>query len=115
MAGRTYIFIIQLIFILIIFSFYSFTKTGFKNQNVKPEKTVSEQVDLAIEKAQAEGVYNCCIEPACTMCFLQANQWNNQTQGTCACDDLINQGKQPCPECLKGGCNNNEAGACNIN
>lgn len=67
--------------------------------------------NLAIQKAKAEGKYKCCINPPCTMCFWEGNQWNNNTPGTCACDDLIAQGKDPCPQCAramkdgKGECN----------
>jgi len=38
------------------------------------------------------------------MCYMEANQWNNFTPGTCACDDLIAQGKEPCPQCKAGLC-----------
>jgi hypothetical protein len=55
--------------------------------------------DLAIKRARAEGKYKCCLEPPCTMCFWEGNPWNNNTAGTCACDDLIAQGKEPCPQC----------------
>lgn len=58
--------------------------------------------DFAIKKATASGIYSCCISPACTMCYMEANQWNNQTPGTCACEDLIAQGKDICPQCKRG-------------
>ena len=62
------------------------------------QRVVKEQ-DLGIKKAIAAGVYRCCVDPACTMCYIDDNIWNNQTAGTCACDDLIAQGKEPCPQC----------------
>ncbi|MCG2686431.1 hypothetical protein L6258_03655 [Candidatus Parcubacteria bacterium] len=60
--------------------------------------------DYAIQQAVAAGDYYCCIEPPCTMCYMEANRWNNQTAGTCACDDLIAQGKEPCPQCQREPC-----------
>ncbi len=57
--------------------------------------------NLAIQKAKSEGKYKCCIEPPCTMCFWEGNEWNNNIPGTCACDDLIAEGKEPCPQCAR--------------
>lgn len=70
--------------------------------------------DLAIQKAVKEGSYKCCISPPCTMCYMAANIWNNQTPGTCACDELIAQGKEPCPQCERGLCKVSKEGACEI-
>lgn len=78
------------------------------------QKVVKER-DEAIELAMGEGVYKCCIEPPCTMCYSEANQWNNYQAGTCACDDLIVQGKQPCPQCKRGLCKTDGGGVCQIN
>ena len=71
--------------------------------------------ELAIVKSKSEGNYQCCIQPACTMCFMSANKWNNFTAGTCACDDFIAKGEDPCPQCMRGmddalceSANNNE-------
>lgn len=72
--------------------------------NQSPTATRNELVklqNLAIQKAKAEGKYRCCINPPCTMCFWEGNAWNNNTPGTCACDDLIAQGKDPCPQCVR--------------
>jgi len=63
---------------------------------------ITTQRDFAIEQAVRRGDYRCCISPACTMCYTEANEWNNWTAGTCACDDLIAQGKEPCPQCKRG-------------
>jgi len=57
--------------------------------------------DLGIKKAINEGVYNCCVEPACTMCYMEGNMWNNQKGGRCDCVDFIAQGKEPCPQCKR--------------
>lgn len=56
---------------------------------------------LGINRAKAEGDYRCCIEPDCTMCYMEGNKWNNGEAGTCACDDLIAKGEKPCPQCEK--------------
>ncbi|MBL7159760.1 hypothetical protein ISS85_04745 [Candidatus Microgenomates bacterium] len=68
--------------------------------------------DFAIQKAAKEGSYKCCIDPPCTMCYMEANEWNNQTAGTCACDELIAQGKDPCPQCERGLCSASKEGFC---
>lgn len=68
--------------------------------------------DWAIQKAVEAGDYRCCIEPPCTMCYMEANKWNNHQAGTCACDDLIAKGQEPCPQCLSGLCSG--AGNCQI-
>jgi len=84
-------------------------------ESLSPEEKyqrIISQRDQAIRQAVAAGDYNCCINPACTMCYMAANQWNNFKAGTCACDQLIAQGKDPCPQCKKGLCNKNEDGFC---
>lgn len=65
------------------------------------EQIVAER-DLAIGKAVVAGDYRCCIKPPCTMCYMQANKWNNYTAGTCACDNLVAKGEEACPECQRG-------------
>ena len=84
-------------------------------ENLSPEEThqkiISER-DVAIQKAKEAGDYRCCIHPPCTMCYMEANQWNNHTAGTCACDDLIAQGKDPCPQCERGLCESDSAEVC---
>lgn len=70
------------------------------------------QRDIAIQKAVERGDYRCCIHPPCTMCYMEANQWNNYKAGTCACDDLIAEGKKPCPQCERGLCETTEDGTC---
>lgn len=80
----------------------------------KLQRIIAER-DTAIQEAVGAGVYKCCIHPPCTMCYMEANQWNNFTPGTCACDDLIAQGKEPCPQCKNGLCEQSEKGTCKIN
>jgi len=67
----------------------------------KYERIIHER-DIAIAEAKEAGDFRCCIHPPCTMCYMEANEWNNFTPGTCACDDLIAQGKEPCPQCKRG-------------
>lgn len=87
--------------------------TDFKNLSPgEMYKRVIKERDYAISQAIARGDYKCCINPPCTMCYMEANQWNNFTAGTCACDDLIAQGKEPCPQCKKGLCKG-EGSTCN--
>lgn len=76
------------------------------------QQRVVEKRDLGIKQAMEAGDYRCCINPPCTMCYMEANQWNNFQAGTCACDDLIAQGKEPCPQCKKGLCPQDEDGVC---
>jgi hypothetical protein len=100
--------IIIIIFILLIGGLAGYLV--FSWQNPKFEKLSAEEMheriikerDYAISKAVIVGDFRCCINPPCTMCYMEANQWNNQTAGTCACDDLIAQGKEPCPQCQGG-------------
>ncbi len=75
-----------------------FEKLSSKEQH---QRIVDER-DYAIGQAMLAGDYRCCISPACTMCFMEANQWNNHTAGTCACDDFIARGEEPCPQCRTG-------------
>ena len=67
-------------------------------------KRIIEERDYAIDQAVKAGTFKCCIEPPCTMCYMEANQWNNHQAGTCACDDLVAQGEEPCPQCERGLC-----------
>jgi len=64
-------------------------------------KQIINHRNTAIKKATVSGVYNCCIDPFCAICYMEANEWNNHTPGTCACDDSIAQGEEPCPQYLR--------------
>jgi len=76
---------------------------GFEKLNSEAiYQRIIEQREYAIEKARESGDYRCCISPACTMCYMEANQWNNHRAGTCACDDFIAKREDPCPQCKKG-------------
>lgn len=99
---------------------FSFENPDFSELNsAEMLKQVLTQRDYAIVKAVKEGNYRCCINPPCTMCYVEANQWNNGAPGTCACDDLIAQGKEPCPQCKrgldgKGSCGESTVGSCEV-
>jgi len=77
--------------------------------NIKPSDpdTVISELYSAIDLAEEQGNYRCCIEPACTMCYL--GHWGFE-KGTCFCDDAIKSGDfdKVCPECKSGI----EQGAC---
>ena len=60
---------------------------------------VVEARDHGIHEAHERGDFRCCIDPPCTMCYMEANPWNYFEAGTCACDDLIAKGEEPCPQC----------------
>ncbi|MFC1711909.1 hypothetical protein ACFLZ1_05010 [Patescibacteria group bacterium] len=112
--------ILLLHFIIIIGVILYFVKnTSINNFNKlnaqQMYETIINQRNFAINKAVAAGNYKCCIKPPCTMCYMQANKWNNYTSGTCACDDLIAQGKEPCPQCKEGICEAEEKGFCQTN
>lgn len=78
-------------------------------------KRIVAERDFAIQKAVEKGEYKCCISPPCTMCYMEANQWNNFKAGTCSCDDLIALGKDPCPQCERGLCEKDKKGTCKVN
>ncbi len=84
---------------------FSIQNPSFENLSLEEMyKQIIEKRDYAINQAVANGDFRCCITPPCTTCYMEANQWNNFTAGTCACDDLIAQGKDPCPQCKRGLC-----------
>jgi len=72
------------------------------NEDFQKRRTrVLGELSSAIEDAENAGLYDCCIEPPCTMCYLGNWIWKD---GVCRCDEMIAQGKfdQVCPQCLKG-------------
>ena len=75
------------------------------------------ELHTGIEKAKEEGRYKCCIEPACTMCYMGNWLWED---GSCYCDDMIAKGEMDkvCPECKKGiesgSCSSTKEEFCNL-
>jgi len=100
----------SIVYVLMLVSFIASFSSGYllhgylrnvnnDNQPQSEYEKVIFELEHGIKMAQARGDYRCCIEPACTMCYLEANKWNNFTPGTCACDDLAAQGRETCPQC----------------
>lgn len=112
--------IISIVFIFLISAFAGYMIFSFQNPRFNELgleemlERLKKERDYAIKKAAIAGLYRCCINPPCTMCYMEANQWNNEKAGTCACDDLIAQGKEPCPQCKRGLCGVS-GGSCNLN
>lgn len=90
-------FFIVLILGMFVINAFVFLKL---NGPSTPQKVIENLYD-AIDIAKQKGDYNCCIEPACTMCYL--GHWKFE-KGTCACDDAIAEGRfdDVCPECQSG-------------
>lgn len=101
------IFLIIFVFAFML-SYVAFgQETKFEDLDAdEKQRLIVLQRDKAIYEAKDRGDYKCCIDPACTMCYMEANQWNNFKAGTCACDDFIAQDKEPCPQCKNGLGNN---------
>lgn len=89
----------QIVFAL-LFLFLGLSISFAIESNKNPDKVIKDLHD-AIDKAESNGEYKCCIEPACTMCYL--GHWKFE-KGTCYCDDAIKEGidEDVCPECKKG-------------
>ena len=100
----TGILVVSAVFVS-LFSLWKIKKQSF--EMLSPEKKHEMIISLraeAIEEAKERGDYRCCINPPCTMCYDRANKWNNYQAGTCACDNLIAEGKEPCPQCKSELC-----------
>ena len=96
-------FFALLLIIFVIVGITTFLTRKEKNKDdfeVEREKVLS-RLYFNIEKAKAEGKYKCCIEPACTMCYLGSWVWQD---GSCYCQDMIVKGEwdRVCPQCLQG-------------
>ena len=92
---KKYLFLFLLILLIATISF-----TLTMKENDAPEEAIKNLYD-AIDAAKQKGDYNCCIEPACTMCYL--GHWKFE-KGTCHCDEAIKDGRNEdvCPECVNG-------------
>ena len=58
--------------------------------------------DYGIAQAEKNGDYLCCIDPVCTMCYMEGNKWNYGEAGKCFCDEFIARGEEACPQCERG-------------
>jgi len=107
------IYLFLFIFLIIIVN----TIFLINNSSKSPEKVIG-NLYKAIEFAEEKGDYNCCIEPACTMCYL--GNWKFE-KGTCHCDEAIAEGRfdDVCPECKsgieKGLCDSTMEEGCELN
>jgi len=92
---KEYLFVFLFIFLIIVIN-----AIFLINNNKSPEKVIENLYD-AIESAEQKGEYKCCIEPACTMCYL--GHWKFE-KGSCHCDEAISEGRldDVCPECKSG-------------
>jgi len=106
-----------LIFIFLV-ALVSVVAIQFKPKSLDDKKDILLlQLAQNIKEAEAEGVYHCCIEPACTMCYL--GSWIFD-EGTCNCDAMIAAGEwdKVCPQCQRGieegYCKSGSEKACDI-
>ena len=107
------LFLFSLLLVFSGYLVYQLQTPNFKKLSAEERlQRVIRERDEAIKLAVEEGVYQCCIEPPCTMCYLEANQWNHYQAGTCACDELIARGEEPCPQCKQGLCETDDEGVC---
>lgn len=93
-------FFLTLIISSIVIS-VTITKINHKPSFEERREQVLLELHEAIEDAEEEGRYRCCIEPACTMCYQGDWIWKD---GSCYCDDMIEQGEDDkvCPQCKNG-------------
>jgi hypothetical protein len=112
-----FLFIILIINTIILFK-PKITRDIIKNQETEEPDKVINNLYEAIQVAEEKGEYKCCIEPACTMCYL--GHWKFE-KGTCYCDLAISEGRNEdvCPECKsgleQGLCNSVEQEECELN
>ena len=98
--------VVGILMVFFLFSFFfSALITGnvvFGEQDFEEQREeILTKIELGIKRATEEGKYKCCIEPACTMCYLGDWIWKD---GTCDCDGMIMKGEwdKVCPQCKKG-------------
>lgn len=100
MEKKLYLFIFFLLIFLILNTLILF-RPNITGNIIKDSEEVIENLYKAIDIAEQKGEYKCCVEPACTMCYL--GHWKFE-KGTCYCDDAIAEGRNEdvCPECKSG-------------
>ena len=91
---------IFIFFLIIIIAVSVFVFAKPKNFEDKRADLLN-KLDENIKEAEKQGKYHCCIQPACTMCYLGNWIWDD---GTCDCDAMIATGQldKVCPQCKKG-------------
>ena len=90
------------IFIIIVLNIFStVTYLNYFNPKSVEREDILMTLEQGILKMQDEGKYECCIEPACKMCYF--GNWIFEN-GECYCDNKIKEGKfdEVCPECKSG-------------
>jgi len=102
MKNKKNVLLIIMSVMIISFSAYILVQAGEEN----PDKVIG-KLYKAIDAAEEDGVYQCCIDPPCTMCYL--GKWIYE-KGTCYCDKAIAEGRldDVCPECK----NSDSGGIC---
>ena len=95
------LYIILFIVTGMLFGYLAFGSSNNFNALSPQEKhaRIIEERNLAIAEAQTNGDYHCCIDPVCTMCYMEANEWNDYTPGVCHCDEKLAARESACPQC----------------
>jgi hypothetical protein len=116
--NKIFIFIAVIVLMLIILYLIQSSNSNLGMEKIleNPEVVIG-NLYKAIDIVKENGKYKCCIEPACTMCYL--GHWKFK-EGTCFCDDAIKEGRDDdvCPECVsgieKGLCTSSKEKGCEI-
>lgn len=95
--GIAVVLLLAVIFFNAVFSvngLANFKKESFDQKRARDLNELS----LSIEEAAAQGKYNCCVTPPCTMCYLGNWIWKD---GICRCDEMVAKGEfdKVCPQC----------------
>jgi hypothetical protein len=96
---KIFILVFPLFFLLAISSILGYYQKK-ETFEVRREQVLGD-LSSAIDDAVKDGEYGCCIDPACTMCYLGSWIWDD---GVCRCDEMIATGQDDkvCPQCVKG-------------
>jgi len=91
------IFVLSILVLALVHVLTTTQKETFEQRRT----IVLDEISLAIEDAENQEKYKCCIEPPCTMCYLGDWIWDD---GTCDCDGMIknDEWESVCPQCIKG-------------
>jgi hypothetical protein len=91
------IILLMILLVIVVAIFVGAQTSTFEKKRRRILDGMTELIDEQVE----DGNYRCCIEPACTMCFMGNWMWDD---GICRCDDMILEGDfdKVCPQCQKG-------------